>query len=130
MKKNKIINGLLCLALVANLFALAPTVSALGEPIVVPKTSDSIQNGIDIISGGKNDLTIEKIIVTVVNTMMFLIGALSVIMIIYGAFRYVTSAGDAKQVESAKNTILYAVIGIIVALLAVAIVNFVTKKIG
>jgi len=60
-----------------------------------------------------------------INTALFVIGALAVIMLIYGGIRYTISAGDSKQVEAAKNTILYAIIGIIVALLAGAIVNFV-----
>lgn len=62
---------------------------------------------------------------TITNTALFLIGAISVIMLIYGGIRYTISMGDAKNVEAAKNTIMYAVIGIVVALLAYAIVNFV-----
>ena len=62
---------------------------------------------------------------TVTNVLLFLIGAVSVIMLIVGGLRYVLSNGDSSAVTSAKNTILYAVIGIIVALLAYAIVNFV-----
>ncbi len=65
---------------------------------------------------------------TVANVLLFLIGAVSVIMLIVGGFRYVLSGGDSTQVTSAKNTILYAVIGIIVALLAYAIVNFVVSS--
>jgi uncharacterized membrane protein len=60
----------------------------------------------------------------VVNALLFILGAISVLVIIIGGFRYVTSMGDAKNIESAKNTILYAVIGLIVAFLAYAIVNF------
>ena len=62
---------------------------------------------------------------TITNTALYLIGAISVLMLIYGGIRYTTSAGDSKGVEAAKNTIMYAIIGIIVALLAYAIVNFV-----
>ena len=62
----------------------------------------------------------------IINTMLYIVGALAVIMIVYGGVRYTISAGDAKQVEAAKNTILYSVIGLIVAILAGAIVNFVT----
>lgn len=65
---------------------------------------------------------------TIANVLLFIIGAISVIMLIIGGIRYVVSQGDAKQVEGAKNTILYAVIGIIVALLAYAIVNFVVNS--
>lgn len=62
---------------------------------------------------------------TITNVLLFLIGAVSVIMLIIGGIRYTISGGDSTAVTSAKNTILYAVIGIIVALLAFAIVNFI-----
>lgn len=62
---------------------------------------------------------------TLTNVMLFLIGAISVIMLIIGGLRYVLSGGDSTQVTNAKNTILYAVVGIIIAILAYAIVSFV-----
>jgi hypothetical protein len=62
---------------------------------------------------------------TITNVLLFVIGAISVIMLIIGGIRYVVSGGDSSAVTSAKNTILYAVIGIIVAILAYAMVNFV-----
>jgi len=62
----------------------------------------------------------------ITNTVLFLVGAVAVIALIYGGFRYVASGGNAKDVETAKSTIIYAVIGIVVAILAYAIVNFVT----
>lgn len=65
---------------------------------------------------------------TITNVLLFIIGAISVIMLIIGGFRYVTSQGDQNAVTSAKNTILYAVIGIIVAILAYAVVNFVISS--
>jgi len=58
-----------------------------------------------------------------------IIGIAAVIMIIIGGFRYVFSAGNEKAVASAKDTILYAIIGIVVASLAFAIVNFVLASI-
>ncbi len=67
---------------------------------------------------------------TVVNVLLFLIGAVSVIMIIYGGIRYVTSGGDQGAITSAKNTILFAVVGLIVAILAYAIIRFVVSSFG
>jgi len=61
----------------------------------------------------------------VTNVLLFIIGAISVIMLIIGGIRYVISGGDSAAVTSAKNTILYAVVGIVVAILAFALVNFV-----
>jgi hypothetical protein len=61
----------------------------------------------------------------IINTMIFLIGAIAVIMIIIGGFRYVVSNGEAGALTSAKNTILYSVIGLIVAILSYGVVEFV-----
>ncbi len=62
---------------------------------------------------------------TLTNVLLFLIGAISVIMLIVGGLRYVVSGGDSTAVANAKNTILYAVVGIVVAILAYAIISFV-----
>ncbi len=62
---------------------------------------------------------------TVTNVLLFLIGAISVIMLIIGGIRYVVSGGDSAAVTNAKNTILYAIVGVVVAILAYAVVNFV-----
>lgn len=67
---------------------------------------------------------------TIVNVLLFIIGAISVIMLILGGIRYTISQGDSSAVTSAKNTILYAVIGIVVAILAYAVVNFVVGSIA
>lgn len=61
----------------------------------------------------------------IVNIILFVLGAVAVIVIVIGGLRYVLSAGDANAIKGAKDTILYAVVGLIVALLAYAIVNFV-----
>lgn len=62
---------------------------------------------------------------TITNLLLFLIGAIAVIMLIIGGIRYVVSGGDQGAVTAAKNTILYAIVGIIVAFLAYAAVDFV-----
>lgn len=62
---------------------------------------------------------------TITNVLLFIIGAVSVIMLIIGGIRYTISQGDSSAVTSAKNTILYSIIGIVVAILAYAAVNFV-----
>lgn len=62
---------------------------------------------------------------TITNVLLFLIGAISVIMLIIGGIRYVVSGGDSTAVQNAKNTILYAIVGVVVAILAYAVVNFV-----
>lgn len=64
----------------------------------------------------------------IVNIFLFIIGAIAVIMIVIGGLKYVTSNGDTSSVTNAKNTILYAVIGLIVAILAYSIVDFVVDQ--
>jgi hypothetical protein len=66
----------------------------------------------------------------IINVMLLIIGVVAVIMLIVGGFRYVLSNGNEKAVSGAKDTILYAVIGIVVALLSFAIVNFVLARFG
>jgi hypothetical protein len=65
------------------------------------------------------------LIQTVVNILLYVLGAIAVIMIVVGGIRYTTSNGEASQIKSAKDTILYSVVGLVVAMLAWAIVNFV-----
>lgn len=62
--------------------------------------------------------------------LIFIVGAISVLMIIIGGLRYVTSGGDPAGVKGARDTILYAVIGVIVAILSYALVAFVTNRVG
>jgi len=71
-----------------------------------------------------------SIINNVINVMLFLVGILCVIFIIYGGIRYTISRGEAKDVEGAKNTIMYAIIGLVIAIIAYALVNFVFTSIG
>lgn len=65
----------------------------------------------------------------ILNTFTYIIGAVAVLMIIVGGLRYVTSNGEPTQLTSAKNTILYAAIGLVLATMSNAIVNFVLTNI-
>lgn len=78
--------------------------------------------------GTKRVCTLGDRVQQVINVLLFIIGVISVIMIIIGGIKYTLSNGDSSQITSAKNTILYAVIGLVVALLAYAIVNFVVVQ--
>ena len=64
-------------------------------------------------------------VATITNVLLYVTGAIAVIVIIIGGLRYVTSTGDATRIKQAKDTILYGVVGLIVAILAYAIVRFV-----
>ena len=67
------------------------------------------------------------IVTTVINTMLFIVGILAVIMIIFSGIRYTTAHGDKGQVESAKNTLIYSIVGLVVAIIAYAVVNWVVN---
>ena len=70
-----------------------------------------------------------SIVTKIINVAMGVLGVVCVIMLIVGGYNYTMSGGDATKVTKAKNTILYAVIGLVIALLALAIVNFVLTNI-
>ena len=70
----------------------------------------------------------EKVVTGGFNTAFFIAGALAVIMIIYGGIRYITAHGDEKQVKVAKDTIVYSVVGLIIAIIAYALVTFIFNR--
>jgi hypothetical protein len=111
---------------VAAAFALVAT--ALFVPVVPASAQSSIENGINSANGdGVPDQLFGdgSIFTTIVNVMLFIIGAICVIMLIWGGIRYTTSAGNSASVTAAKNTIMYAIIGLVIAFLAFAVVNWV-----
>ena len=94
----------------------------------------SLCEGADLQFGGDSDCTqdgevpeerINTLIADIVDIISVIVGIVAVIMIIYGGFRYITSGGDSGNVSNAKNTILYAIIGLIIVALAQFIVKFV-----
>lgn len=88
----------------------------------------------DCNSGGITDAQaqqrINDILHSVINLFSLVVGIVSVIMIIFGGLKYITSGGDSGNVGNAKNTILYAIIGIVIVALAQFIVRFVLTKIA
>ena len=91
-------------------------------------TGNSVQNGVNAARGDGQPTELlgdNGILSTVSNTLLFVVGALSVIMIIWGGLRYAISGGNSSSVTAAKNTIMYAIVGLIVAFLAFAAVNWV-----
>jgi len=92
------------------------TTTADGSP-----TSETCNTETD--NGRLNDL-----IRDVINIFSIIVGAISVLMLIYGGFKYITSTGDSGKVTSAKNTIMYALIGLAIVGLSQVIVYFVLTK--
>lgn len=125
---------LLVPALVLGLsFAFPPAAHAASSDCADSTSDLSISSGAACAKGnGQSDSLFGEggIFTKITNILLFLVGAVSVIMLILGGIRYVISGGDQGQVTSAKNTILYAIIGIVIAFLAFAAVNFVTGQLG
>lgn len=92
---------------------------------VFADAADEILGGVEDTEGGNNNTSLDEGIATVTTMLLFAIGVISVIAIILGGIRYATANGDQGQVTQAKNIILYAVIGLVVALIAFAITEFV-----
>lgn len=68
------------------------------------------------------------VITKVATILTTVVAVASVIMVIVGGLKYVLSSGDANNITSAKNTILYALIGLVISIIARAIITFVLKK--
>ena len=77
-----------------------------------------------------NSQDLNEIIHTIINTVIFVVGMLAVIMIILGGVNYATSQGDPNKVNKAKSTIMDGIIGLVICLLAFAIVNFVLQALA
>ena len=86
----------------------------------------NIQEQVNNISGGD---TAENTITNLLYGAYFAIGIVAVIMIVFGGFNYLTSQGDASKITKGKTTILYGVIGLIIALSAAAITYFIINNI-
>ena len=71
---------------------------------------------------------VSNIVTTTINILSLVVGIVAVVMLIVGGFKYITSGGDSGKVTSAKNSIVYAVIGLVVVALAQIIVQFVLTK--
>lgn len=125
--KRKITNILMALgvlsALVVAPVAVAVDVQA-AAPAIVADTVDQAQQGVNKVGGGGGQ-GLGTFLKQIINILLFIIGAISVIMIIIGGLRYVLSGGDANSIKAGKDSVLYAIIGLVVALMAYAIVNFV-----
>ncbi|MFO0887165.1 MAG: hypothetical protein H6793_01740 [Candidatus Nomurabacteria bacterium] len=132
MKKltNKINAWLISLSL-----ALVP----LAIPVSIHAQTPNIQQGLEQgsclstdqscdVSGAEG--TVNDIIATVINIFSLIVGVVSVIMIIVGGLKYITSGGDSGNVSGAKNTILYAIVGLVIVALAQVIVKFVLNKVS
>jgi len=127
-KVKTVIMGLAAVATLGTATLIAPAVSAATEyEDVKPGTAQTHTTSTDATTVRGTDLM--STLQTIINVVLGIIGFVAVAMIIVGGVQYTTSAGDATKVTKAKNTILYGVVGLVIALLAFAIVNFILTNI-
>ncbi len=132
MNKLKVIFasvGFLALSLLP--FALASNFALAADPAI--NTGGYACGGTNATGFSSEDCNqdagkLPAILTTIINIFSWIVGIVSVIMIIYGGFRYIISGGDSNGVTAAKNTILYAIIGLVIVALAQVIVQFVLTK--
>ena len=120
MKKSlKIISLILPSLLALSAFFVAPTFA---DDVCDSSAAPEVKNaaGCDGTSDG-----ISNVIINVINGIVGILALVAVVAIIVGGVQYMTSTGDSGKVKKAKDTILYALIGLIICALAFAIVNFV-----
>ena len=106
------------------------TASALIAPAVSAETPAQKYTGTAAQQAATADSRdLMSILNLIINVALGVIGFVAVVMIIMGGVQYTTSSGDAAKVTKAKNTILYGVVGLVIALLAFAIVNFILTNV-
>ncbi len=118
---------------IAKIFicGLAVSTALATAPLMADSASAQVTDGLGMTKTTENqNQSVDTLVKNIINILLWAIGIVSVIMLIIGGFRYVTSNGDSSQVTAAKNTIMYSVIGLIIAILAYAIVNFVVFRVG
>jgi len=127
-KFKKIILGLALTLVLVPVFAIAliTTSSAYAQ---TPNTPE-ICNGIEATGGscGGGD-EVNNVVKNIINLFSWVVGVVAVIMVIYGGFLYVTSGGSPEKSVKGRNTILYALVGLVIVAFAQIIVNFVLSKV-
>ena len=90
----------------------------------------SVDGTCDDPTGQQAKDTVNNLLTDIINIFSLIVGVVAVIMIIIGGLKYITSGGESSNITGAKNTILYAVIGLVVVALAQFIVKFVLSKVN
>lgn len=106
-------------------FALSPAVV---HATAVSDACGAISGGTDCTNDTSGGVDLGKVVKAVINIFSVVTGIVAVIMLITSGFKYVTSAGDSNKVTSAKNTIIYALIGVVIVALAQVIVKFTVNQ--
>ena len=127
---NKLKSILISTLMVAVMVFGVSIIYQTGNTEIAGAINSEITSGMNATSAGTSTPTDANVVIkNVTNIMFFIIGAVSVIMLIYGGIRYTTSGGNANSVTATKNTIMYSIIGLVVAILAFAVVQFVVNQV-
>ena len=127
---NKLKSILISTLMVAVMVFGVSIIYQTGNTEIAGAINSEITSGMNATSAGTSTPTDANVVIkNVTNTMFFIIGAVSVIMLIYGGIRYTTSGGNTNSVTAAKNTVIYSIVGLVISILAYAIVNFVVTNI-
>lgn len=121
--------------IVFSLLGLTFSAWALQTPAMVAASTpqEEVCKGIAAGSGSSgcaSNVSLTKIIRNVINIFSIIIGIVAVIMVMVAGFKYITAAGDSSSISSAKSTIIYAIVGLVVAALAQFIVQFVLDNVN
>jgi lysylphosphatidylglycerol synthetase-like protein (DUF2156 family) len=108
--------------------ALSVAFPAMLQHVSAQTSADQVCAGIATASGtgcNGSNTTLNNVVANGVNILSVVIGITAVVMIMVAGFKYVTAQGDASSISSAKNTLIYAIIGLVIVVLAQSIVHFV-----
>lgn len=120
-----VIKKIVVAALLLGVFTVVVPVDAQAATIDVLSSCDANSEGKVCQGGGGGIFAMIK---GIVNLLITVGGIIATIMIIVGGIRYSTSGGDPKGVSGGRDTIVYSVVGLVVSIMAFAIVNFVLNR--
>lgn len=95
---------------------------------IKPGNSTAAGEGVKTVGNGSGN-ELETNVINIINGVIAVLGLICVVVIILGGVQYMTSSGDSGKVKKAKDTILYGIIGLVICVLAFAIVNFIIVNI-
>ena len=91
-------------------------------------TDNDGEDGCKVATSSGAGVTPESIAKNGINTALIILGSVSVLMIVYAGFRFSLAGGDPQTVKAARNTILYAVAGLVIAIMSYSVVNWITDN--
>lgn len=116
------------MAVVMSAAFIAPTFASVAQQAACEGSGGTWNTVTSSCSTVGDTRTVTSTLQQVANLLIFIVGAISVIMVIIGGIRYSLGQGDQNAINSAKNTILYAIVGVVLAVAAYGIVSFVTRQ--